>query len=65
MNFDNFISATCSTIFIPKCKLKISNVPTQNASYIFKIIKFHSSPKILKANQMLISHFPYITYLPA
>jgi len=53
--------ATCSTIFISKCKLKISNMPTQNASYICKIIKIPSSPKILKANQKLISYFPHIT----
>jgi len=33
--------ATCSTIFISKCKLKISNMPTQNASYTYKIIKIH------------------------
>ena len=36
-------------------------MPTQNASYTYKIIKIHSSPKILKANQMLISYFTYIT----
>jgi len=36
-------------------------MPTQNASYIYEIIKIYSSRKILKANQMLISHFPYIT----
>ena len=53
--------ATCSTIFISKCKLKISNMPTQNASYTYKILKIHSSPKILKANQMLINYFPHIT----
>jgi len=53
--------ATCSTIFISKYKFKISNMPTKNASYTYKIIKIHSRPKILKANQMLISHFPYIT----
>jgi len=33
--------ATCSTIFISKCKLKISNMPTQNASYTYNIIKIH------------------------
>ena len=33
--------ATCSTIFISKCKLKISNMPTQNASYTYKIIKIN------------------------
>jgi hypothetical protein len=41
INFDNFIGAICSTIFISKCKLKISNMPTQNASYTYKIIKIH------------------------
>ena len=55
------MGATCSTIFISKCKLKISNMPTQNASYTYKIIKIHPSPKIPKANQMLISYFPHIT----
>jgi len=36
-------------------------MPTQNASYTYKIIKINLSPKILKANQMLITYFPYIT----
>jgi len=40
-------------------------MPTQNASYTYKIIKIHSSPKIPKANQMLISYFSHITSLPA
>jgi len=28
---------------------------------LIKLSKFISSPKILKANQMLITYFPYIT----
>jgi hypothetical protein len=40
-------------------------MPTQNVSYTYKIIKIYSSPKILKANQMLISYFPHVTSLPA
>ena len=57
--FLSLMRATCSTIFISKCKLKISNMPTQNASYTYKIIKMYSSPT--NTNQMLISYFPYIT----
>jgi len=38
-----------------------SNMPTQNASYTYEILKIHSSPKIPKANQMLVSYFPHIT----
>jgi hypothetical protein len=38
-------------------------MPTQNASYTYKFIKIHSIPKILKANQMLISYFPHITHV--
>jgi len=38
-------------------------MPTQNASYTYKIIKIHSSPKIPKASQISISHFPHITLL--
>ena len=55
--------ATCSTIFISKCKLKISNMPTQMQVTLIKLSKCISSPKILKANQMLISYFPHITLL--
>jgi len=56
--------ATCSAIFISKCKFKISNMLTQNKSYTNKIIKIHFSPKILNVNQMLITFFPpYITFL--
>ena len=53
--------ATCLTIFISKCKLKIYNMPTQMQVTLIKLSKFISSPKILKANQMLISCFPHIT----
>ena len=53
--------ATCLTIFISKCKLKIYNMPTQMQVTLIKLSKFFSSPKILKANQMLISCFPHIT----
>ena len=37
--------------FHNKCKLKVSNMPTQNASYTYKIIKFISS--LTNANQMI------------
>ena len=52
--------ATCSTIFISKCKLKISNMPTQMQVTLIKLSKLISSPT--NANQMLISYFPHITY---
>ena len=39
--FTTPISLQISTIFISKCELKISNMPTQNASYTYKIIKIH------------------------
>ena len=55
--------ATCSTIFTSECKLKISNMPTQNASYTCKIIKIHSSPKILKANQMSVTFHTLQRYI--
>ena len=35
IKFDNFVCATCSTIFISKCKFKIANMPTQNVSYTY------------------------------
>jgi len=36
-------------------------MPTQMQVTLIKLSKFISSPEILKANQMLISYFPYIT----
>jgi len=38
-------------------------MPTKIQVTIIKLSKFISSPKMLKANRMLISHFPNITLL--
>jgi hypothetical protein len=35
------VCATYSNIFISECKFKIPNMPTQNASYTYKIIKIY------------------------
>jgi len=40
MNFDNIIGVTCILCWNIS-NFKVANIPTQNASYAYKIIKIH------------------------